>query len=92
MISLPVDNYPTVEDTNDNAHVDQNDFNLKLTFTEHELIMDVLCRAVDVMEFACDYHFDKPIDDPFVQRYTLIENLRERINLAWSDRFNKEIN
>lgn len=92
MISLPVDNYPTVEDTHEDDHIDRNDFDLKLTFTEHELIMDVLCRAVDVMEFACDYHFDKPIDDPFVQRYTLIENLRERINLAWSDRFNKEIN
>jgi hypothetical protein len=31
--------------------------------------------------------FDLPIDSEIVQRYTMLENLRERFNTLWSDRF-----
>jgi hypothetical protein len=88
MISLPVIDYPIIEDTNDDAHVDQNDLSITLTYTEHEMLCDVLLQAVNMMEFACPYgYFNLPMDSELIQRFSMIENLRERFNTAWSDRF-----
>jgi hypothetical protein len=89
MISLPVIDQPIVEDTNDNLHIDQNDLNITLTYTEHEMLCDVLLQAVEIISFACPYgYFDLPMDSELIQRFSTIENLRERFNHAWSDRFN----
>jgi hypothetical protein len=89
MISLPVINYPVVEDTNNDAWIDRNDIDVKLTYAEHELICQLLLQAVNMMEFACPYEFfDLPIDTEMIRRFTIIENLRERFNESWSDRFN----
>jgi len=90
MISLPVANYPVVEDTDEDSHIDQNDLNVTLTYAEHEMICDVLLRASDIMYFACPSGFhDMPIDSELIQRYSLIENLREKFNVFWEDRFSK---
>jgi hypothetical protein len=93
MISLPVVNQPIVVDTNEDAHIDQNDLNVTLTFTEHEMLVDVLLQAVEMMNFACpNKYFDLPMDSELIQRFSTIENLRERFNESWSDRFtNNEI-
>jgi hypothetical protein len=89
MISLPVVNQPIVVDTNEDAHIDQNDLNVTLTFTEHEMLVDVLLQAVEMMNFACpNKYFDLPMDSELIQRFSTIENLRERFNEAWTDRFN----
>lgn len=91
MISLPTPNYPVVEDTNDDAHIDQRDVNVALTFAEHEMINDVLLQAVNMMEFACPYgYFNLPMESELIQRFSMIENLRERFNTAWQDRFNTD--
>lgn len=83
--------YPTIEDSNDDAHIDQNDLNVTLTFAEHQLMNDVLMQAVEAIDFACPYGLHNlPIDSEIVQRYTMIENLQERFNTAWCDRFNKQ--
>jgi hypothetical protein len=89
MIALSVANYPVVEDTTDDSHIDQNDVIVTLTYAEHEMMCDILCQAETMIDFACPYGIgDMPIDSELVQRYTMIENLRERFNTAWSDRFN----
>ena len=89
MISLPVANYPIVEDTDDDDHVDQNDLDIKLTYAEHEMLCDMLLQATSMFEFACPWgQFDLPMNNELIQRYTMVENLRERFNTAWSDRFN----
>jgi hypothetical protein len=91
MISLPVINQLIVEDTNDDLHIDRNDLNITLTYAEHQMICDVLLQAVETMNFACPYGiYDLPMDSEIVQRYTMIENLRERFNTAWSDRFKSD--
>ena len=89
MISLPVENYPIVEDTDDDDHVDQNDLDIKLTYAEHEMLCDMLLQATSMFEFSCPWgQFDLPMNNELIQRYTMVENLRERFNTAWSDRFN----
>lgn len=91
MISLP-NNQSIVEDTNEDSHIDQNDIQVTLTFAEHELITDVLMQAVNALDFACPYGLhDLPMDSEVVQRYTMVENLRERFNTLWTDRFNIEV-
>lgn len=91
MILNTMNEYPIVEDSNNDLNIDQNDLNVTLTFSEHELMNDVLMQAVEAMDFACPYGLhDLPIDSEIVQRYTMIENLRERFNTAWSDRFSTE--
>jgi hypothetical protein len=88
MISLPTPNYPVVEDTNEDSHIVQGDIQVPLTFGEHELMNEVLMQASTAFDFACPYGmFDLPIDSEIVQRYTMLENLRERFNTLWSDRF-----
>jgi len=88
MISLPTVNYSIVEDNDDDLHIDTNDLDVKLTYAEHEMLRDLLLQAMNMMEFASpNQYFDLPISSEFIQRYTLIENLRERIDSAWYDRF-----
>lgn len=80
--------YPIVEDTNEDSHISQGDIQVPLTFAEHELINEVLLQAVNSFDFACPYGiYELPIDSEIVQRYTMLENLRERFNTLWSDRF-----
>lgn len=88
MISLPTPNYPVVEDSNEDSHIVQGDIQVTLTFAEHELINEVLMQASTAFDFACPYGmFELPISSEIVQRYTMIENLRERFNTLWTDRF-----
>lgn len=90
MISLPTIQ-KIVEDSNMDSHIIQNDINVSLTFAEHELICDVLMQSINAFDFACPYGLhDLPMDNEIVQRYTMIENLRERFNTLWSDRFNSK--
>jgi len=80
--------YPIVEDTNEDSHISQGDIQVPLTFAEHELMVDILCQASNMMDFACPYGIHElSIDNEIVQRYTMLENLRERFNTLWSDRF-----
>jgi len=70
--------------------MDQNDITVTLTEVEHELINDILSHALESIHLVAPYDagiWDLPIDSPILQRYTLIENLKERFNLLWVDRF-----
>lgn len=83
-------NYPIVKDSHEDDHINQSDIVVNLTFAEHELICDVLTEASEMMDFSIPYGtFDLPIESPIVQRQTLIDNLRERFNVLWCDRFNQ---
>ena len=74
MIALSVANYPVVEDTTDDSHIDQNDVIVTLTYAEHEMMCDILCQAETMIDFACPYGIaDMPIDSELVQRYTMVE-------------------
>jgi hypothetical protein len=90
MISLPTPDYPVVEDTNDDSHIVQGDIQVSFTFGEHEMMMDVIMNAINTIDFACPYGMDEfPVDSEIVQRYTMLDNLRERFSVLWTDRFEK---
>ena len=67
-----------------------DDIDIRLTEAEHELIIDLLVHALDVYQLVAPYDsgiHDLPLDNPIVQRYTMVENLRELFYELWSDRF-----
>jgi hypothetical protein len=91
MISLPVIDCPATEDSDVDAHIEKSDIQVTLTFAEHELMCDLLNAAMEMMNFASPYGsglHDLSLDNEIVQRYTAIDNLRERFQILWSDRFN----
>jgi hypothetical protein len=69
-----------------------NEGNITVTLTEsqHELIVDLLNHAMDAANLIMPYgagSYDLPMDNEIMQRYTMIENLRETFIELWSDRW-----
>lgn len=70
--------------------MNENDITISLTESQHELLNEILCHAMDAFNLAAPYNdgmFDLPLDNPIVQRYTMLENMREMFQQLWSDRF-----
>jgi hypothetical protein len=68
--------------------------NITVTLTEsqHELICDMLMQSVEAFQFVSPYDsgmYNLPLDSPIVQRYTMVENLREMFQFLWADRFER---
>jgi hypothetical protein len=71
---------------------EMNEGNITITITEsqHELLNDILNHSLEAMNLIMPYgdgFYDLPHDSPIVQRYTMIENMREMFYQLWSDRF-----
>jgi len=67
-----------------------DDITVKLTEAEHELMIDLLVHALESYQLVAPYDsgiWDLPLDNPIVQRYDMIENLRERFVVLWKDRW-----
>lgn len=70
-----------------------DDINVKLTEAEHELMIDLLVHALESYQLVAPYDsgiHDLPLDNPIVQRYDMVDNLRERFMVLWKDRFETE--
>jgi hypothetical protein len=66
------------------------DIIVNLTEAEHELMIDLFVHALDSYQFVAPYDsgvHDLPLDNPIIQRYDMIQNLRERFLVLWQDRF-----
>ena len=71
-----------------------NEGNITVTLTEsqHELINEILHHAMDSFQLVAPYDdglHDLPMENPIIQRHTMIENLREMFYELWADRFAK---
>ena len=70
--------------------MNENDITVTLTESQHELINEILNHALDAVNLASPYGdgmWDLSLDNPIVQRHTMIENMREMFLELWSDRF-----
>lgn len=70
--------------------MDTQDITITLTEAQHELLIDVLLHASEAYQLVSPYDsgmWDLPLDNPIVQRYTMLENLREMMNDLWKTRF-----
>lgn len=69
-----------------------NEGNITVTLTEsqHELINEMLVHALEAFQLVSPFDdgiCDLPLDNPIVQRYTMIDNLKEMFFELWTDRF-----
>lgn len=93
MISLPNSTYPTVLDSEEKSAMSEGDITVTLTEAQHELINDVLVNAIEAYHLVSPYDMglhELPIDSEIVQRYSMLENMKETFYTLWSDRF-KEV-
>ena len=75
-------------DTDIDSHIEKGDIVVAFTLAEHELMNDIIMNAVNATDFAIPYCLaDLPLDNEIVQRYTMLDNLRERFVYLWADRF-----
>ena len=72
--------------------MDTNDITVRLTEVEHELLVELLVHALESYQLVSPYDsglHDLPLDNPIIQRYDTIENLRARFVELWQDRWDK---
>lgn len=70
--------------------MNENDITVTLTESQHEFLNEILCHAMDSFHLAAPFDdgmFDLSFDNPIVQRYAMLENMREMFNQLWVDRF-----
>lgn len=78
----------------DETPYDQQDLSVTLTEAEHELLINVLSMSIgnfDELVDFCALH-DLPMNNPIVQKITMMENLKERLNFMWCERFDESKN
>lgn len=70
--------------------MDTNDITVRLTEVEHEVLIDLFAHARESYQLVSPYDsgfHDLPLDNPIIQRYDTIENLRARFVELWQDRW-----
>jgi len=70
--------------------MNMSDITITLSESQHELLNDILLHALESYQLVSPYNdgmWDLPIYNPIVQRYTMVENLREMLNEMWKERF-----
>lgn len=76
----------SIELTEEN-YCDQQPVTMKFTFEEHDLLNSILCHASDGMDLAIPYIYDLPEDSVILQRYKMLEEMRNRSYDLWKTRF-----
>jgi len=67
-----------------------NDITVTLTECQHEMLNDVLMNAIEAYHLVSPHDMgmhELPIDNPIIQRYTTLENLKELFYELWRDRW-----
>lgn len=75
--------------------MNENDITVTLTESQHELLNEILCHATDSFHLVAPFNdgmHDLPFDNPIVQRYAMLENMKEMFLELWSDRFGDDEN
>jgi hypothetical protein len=68
-------------------YCDQQPVTMEFTFEEHDLLNSILCHAGDGMDLAIPYIYDLPEDSEILQRYKMLEEMRNRSYDLWKTRF-----
>lgn len=69
--------------------MNENNITITITESQHELLIDVLNHAQDAMDLAVPFDglYGLPLENSIVQKYTMMENLKEMLQELWLDRF-----
>ena len=66
---------------------DMTPVTMEFTADEHDLLNSILCHAIDGMDLAIPCVYDLPEDSEILQRYQMLDRMRNRSYDLWSQRF-----
>lgn len=69
-----------------NGH-DQKPVMLQFSYEEHDLLNSILVHALDGMDLAIPCIYDLPEDSEILQRYQMLDSMRNRSYDLWANRF-----
>ena len=61
---------------------------LEFSYEEHDLLNSILCHALDGMHLAIPCIYDLPEDSESLQRYEMLERMKNHSYSLWETRFN----
>ena len=67
--------------------IDKSPVTLEFTYEEHDLLNSIFCHASDALDLAVPCIYDLPEDSEVRQRYTMLDNLKNRSYDFWAQRF-----
>lgn len=70
--------------------MNENDIKVTLTESQHEFLNEILCNASEAFQLVAPYNdgiSELPLDNSIIQRYTMLENMKEMFQELWVDRF-----
>jgi hypothetical protein len=66
---------------------DTTPITMEFTADEHDLLNDILVHALDGMHLVIPCIYDLPEDSESLQRYEMLERMKNRSYDLWSNRF-----
>ena len=66
---------------------DMTPITMEFTADEHDLLNSILCHAIDGMYLAIPCVYDLPEDSESLQRYEMLERMKNLSYDLWSQRF-----
>jgi hypothetical protein len=67
---------------------DTTPITLEFDADEHDLLNSILVHALDGMDLAIPCIYDLPEDSEILQRYEMLDRIKNRSYQLWSQRFN----
>ena len=67
---------------------DTTPITLEFDADEHDLLNSILVHALDGMDLAITCIYDLPEDSEILQRYEMLDRIKNRSYQLWSQRFN----
>ena len=61
---------------------------MEFTADEHDLLNSILVHAIDGMDLAIPCIYDLPENSEILQRYEMLEHMKNHSYSLWSQRFN----
>jgi hypothetical protein len=73
---------------NETSYYDTTPVTMEFDADEHDLLNSILVHALDGMDLAIPCIYDLPEDSEILQRYQMLDKIRQRSYDLWSQRFN----
>jgi hypothetical protein len=70
------------------SYYDMTPVTMEFDADEHDLLNSILVHALDGMDLAIPCIYDLPEDSEILQRYQMLDRMRNRSYDLWSQRFN----
>jgi hypothetical protein len=76
-----------VSEMEETSHYNESPITMEFDADEHDLLNSILVHALDGMDLAIPCIYDLPEDSEILERYQMLDKIRQRSYDLWSKRF-----